>query len=160
MTRRLPLTGALGVVVAIGLVLAGCGSSDAKVTETRDGRITVEGDGDRQTATIQGDGSSVVYGTGSVPKGFPGAVPLPKGAKPATTAAGTRGDAQFFTLTYQPTVPATKALTAYGNQLTNAGFDVTPGANRSLTATDGTWRVRAVAGAGEDATLAVTVTNS
>lgn len=156
MTRRVLVAG----LVVAGLVLAGCGSSDAKVTETRDGRITVEGDGDRQTATIQGDGSSVTYGTGSVPKGFPDAVPLPEGSKPATTAAATRGDAQFFTLTYEPTTSAAKALSAYGDQLAAAGFDVTPGARRSIEGTDGTWRVRAVAGTGAAPTLTVSVTDS
>lgn len=159
-TRRRPL--AVGfVVLAAGLALAGCGSSDATVTETRDGRITVEGEGDRRTATIQGDGSSTVFGSGTTPKGFPGAVPLPKGATLGTTASATRVGTQFFQLNYSGVgATAAKALDAYGAQLTGAGFDVTPGTGRSIEATDGTWRVRAVAGAGSDPTLAVTVTNA
>jgi hypothetical protein len=147
------------VALAAGLAVAGCGS-DAKVTETRDGRVTVQGKGKQAAATIQGDGSSVTYANGTVPAGFPSAVPLPKGATLGTTASGTHGTTKFFQLNYLPASSATRALDAYGTQLTGAGFTVTPGAGSSITATDGTWTVRAVAGTGTRPTLAVTVTDA
>lgn len=158
MTRRRRAVGA-GIAVLAGLALAGCGSSGS-VAETRDGRVTVHGRGDRATATIQGDGSTVTYGTGSVPGQFPSSVPLPEGASLGTTAAATRAARRFFHLTYVPAAPASRALATYGTRLTNAGFRVSDGAGASIDATDGTWKVRAIAGSGTEPTLAVTVSNA
>lgn len=151
---------ATAVVLALGL-LAGCGgSSGGRVAETTDGRVSVRGTGTRAKATITGDGSTVTYGTGAVPAGFPAAVPLPSGAGLGTTASGARGATQYFQLDYLPAGSATKALAAYGRQLTDAGFTVTPGPDSTLDAGHDGWKVRAVATAGSRPILAVTVTNA
>jgi hypothetical protein len=147
-------------VAALG-VLAGCGSGGGKVAETADGRVTVSGTGPETEVTVHGDqGSTVTYGTGSVPPRFPAAVPRPERTRLGTTASGTRGGRQFFQLDYLPAGSGARALTAYRTRLTDAGFTVTTDSATMLEADRDGWRVRAVAPPGSRPTLAVTVTNA
>ncbi len=150
---------AFSIALACGAVTA-CGAGTGKVAETNDGRVRVSGTGSRTKATITGDGSTVTYGTGSVPAGFPESVPRPAGARLGTTAAGARGGTRYFELNYVTGGSASRVLDAYGRQLTDAGFTVTPGPGATVDATHDGGKVHAVAVPGSSRGVVLTVTNA
>ncbi|MGZ6926686.1 MAG: hypothetical protein ACXVJF_08190 [Acidimicrobiia bacterium] len=152
---------ALGLGVA--LTLTACGS-DAKVVQTKDGKVTVTGTGRHAQATIQGDGGTeVTFGGQKAPSDFPGDVPLPEKVTLRNVASGSRDGKHYYQLTY--TIPAGSTATAtdaYRRRLVAAGFttgDATGPA--SLLQADGHgWNVLALGVAGAPPTLAVTVSSA
>ena len=118
---------AVVLAATLGTTLVACGS-DTKTVETKDGKVTVSGNGKDGTVTIKGKGkddTSFSIKQGEVPAGFPSEVPLPKGLKLKAGTKGQQGAKQFFTLSYEleSKSPAT-ALAAYGTQLKDDGFEV------------------------------------
>ena len=115
------------LATTLGTTLVACGS-DTKTVETKDGKVTVSGNGKDGTVTIKGKGkddTSFSIKQGEVPAGFPSEVPLPKGLKLKAGTKGQQGVKQFCTLSYElvSKAPAT-ALAAYGTQLKDDGFEV------------------------------------
>ncbi len=160
---RRALVGAFVAFGAIGLVA--CGSSGAKVVETKDGKVTVNKDG--KSVTIEGEnGAQATFGGTKVPDGFPGAVPLPKGLKLKTSAGGSQGGKQFFTIGYDLGSKSPQAAAAdYKSQLEDAGFTVSNSASfgsgsatvENLSASGNGYRVAATGtGTGKLFTLVVT----
>ena len=119
-TRAGTAARAVGAVLTIGALIAGCGS-DAKVVEKPDGTVTVRGKGKRATVSVGGEhGATVTYNQQGLPAGFPTAVPQPAGLKLLTATSAPAG-APYFQLTYASANPA-RSLAAYRTQLEGAGF--------------------------------------
>ena len=113
----------LGVVI-LALTVTACGS-DATVTPTADGEITVKGSGKRAEATIKGDGSDLTFNQQKVPADFPSEVPLPEGWKRVAATSGTAGGTPLFQVTYSLSARAVVAnLTGYQHQLEIVGFTI------------------------------------
>lgn len=115
----------LMLATALGTTLVACGS-DSKTITTKDGKVTVNGDGKDAKVTIKGkDNSSFTINGGKVPDGFPSEVPLPKGLTLKTAAGGKQGTKQFYTLGYGlGSKSPGDALSAYKDQLDSAGFTI------------------------------------
>lgn len=159
------------LATALGTTLVACGS-DTKTVETKDGKVTVSGNGKDGTVTIKGKGkddTSFSIKQGEVPEGFPSEVPLPKGLKLKAGTKGQRGAKEFFTLSYElgSKSPAA-ALAAYGTQLKDDGFEVpnlaglsgASGSFLSLEATGKGWTLIASSlGTGSIATMTVIVSS-
>jgi hypothetical protein len=160
---------ALVVLVAVGMVaLAACGS-DTEVTETKDGKVTVEGKGKKAKVTIEGEhGASVTFNQQTVPASFPSEVPRPQKLALQSAASGTRGGKQYFQLSYAlGSTTALDAIGAYATRLGAAGFTVdqtdAPGndADPSPMQADGKgWHVLALATGAGSGSLTMTVTNA
>jgi hypothetical protein len=158
----------VALVVVGSIAVAACGG-DAKVTETPDGKVTVEGDGHKSQVTIDGErGAKVTYNLQQVPGDFPDEVPRPVLDLTSATAA-TRGGKQYFQLAYGlGRSSARSALGAYATRLGGAGFSVDaldgPASNTApapLRATGNGWRVVAIATSGRGAaSMIVTVDNA
>jgi len=161
------------VLLALGAVTFGACSSDTKTIETKDGKVTVDGDGKHATVTINGDqGGSVTFNQSKVPSDFPSEVPLPKGLNLKTSASGNApvGTGQFFSLGYDLANQNTaQVLSAYTSTLEDDGFTVkdsssvggSTGSISSLQATGKGWNVTAAAIASDKtAILTISVVTS
>ncbi len=137
---------AVGAVLALGVLGAGCGS-DAEVVQQPDGAVKVHGTGKRATVSVGGEnGATVTYNQQALPADFPSAVPRPDGLR-LLTATSTPGGG-YFQLTYAAPDPGT-ALTSYRAQLDGAGFTASgepAGGGRvdSLEATGHGWTLTAL----------------
>jgi hypothetical protein len=160
--------GALVVIALSTVGLVACGSSDSKVVETNDGKVTVDKDG--KSVTIEGEnGASATFGGKKVPDGFPSEVPLPEGLKLKTSAGGSQGGKQFFTIGYDlGSKSPQNAAADYKSQLEGAGFTIGNSASfgsgnatiENLSATGKGYRVAATGtGTGKLFTLVVTSTD-
>ena len=162
---------ALILATALGTTIVACGS-DSKTVDTKDGKVTVNGDGKDAKVTVKGkDNASFTFNQGSVPDGFPSEVPLPKGLKLKTGAGGSKGAKQFFTLGYGlGSKRASDALSDYKDQLESAGFTIKDGGSlsnsggsfQSLQATGNGWTVIAssiAGGSGDTAVMSVIVSS-
>jgi hypothetical protein len=166
-TRRTRRTRTVAALLAIGaLGLAACGS-DAKVTETKDGKVTVEGSGKKAEVTIQGEnGNTITFNEQKVPSDFPGDVPLPQKVQLQAATSGTRGAKKYFQLSYTlGKASARETIGAYATKLGDAGFAVdqtdTTGTNQipSPMQADGLgWHVLAIANGAGSGSMIVTVT--
>jgi hypothetical protein len=171
-TRRRPGPVRIAELVAAGVLagtvaLAGCGGGS--VTETKDGRVTVDGKGDKARVTISGErGAEVTYNQRTVPSDFPSAVPRPALDLQSATAA-TRDGKHYFQLTYRlGSASARRALGAYAEALTGAGFAVDsvdgPASETQpspMRATGKGWRVVTIATSDpRPGTMLVTVDNA
>lgn len=155
-------------VLALGAVaLTACGGSDTKTIETKDGKITVNGDGKNAKVTINGEnGNKVTFNQSKVPADFPSAVPLPKGLKLKSAASGGDGSRKVFSLGYTlgSQEPA-DAVAGYKDQLDAAGFKVNAplgGASKvsTLLAGGNGWNVIVAAGGSTSPVLTISVTSA
>jgi hypothetical protein len=159
---------AIGLTLGV-VVLTACGS-DAKVTETTDGKVTVSGRGKKAAVTITGEhGATATYNAQRVPADFPSEVPLPRRVTLESATSATRGGKPYFQLTYTYRATSARAtLGAYATQLGTAGFavDSVDGATSDTAPSpfraDGSgWQVTALATSGGGAgSMVVTVANS
>jgi len=159
--RALRLLLATGAVV---LALGAC-SSDTKVVETKDGKVTVEGKGKKAPVSITAeDGTKLTFNQHGIPGDFPDSVPRPAGAKLRTAASGTRAGTQYFQLTYGlGDASAADAVDAYRKRLEAAGFTVDKGSDvggaQTLEADQNDWHLVILAtGTGASGTMSVSVT--
>ena len=161
--------GAAVVLVAVGVVALGACGSDATVKETKDGKVTVHGDGDKATVTVDGEnGTAVTFNQQKVPSDFPSDVPLPEHVKLRNATSGTRSAKQFFQLSYAlGSASALKTIGAYATRLSDAGFTVdrtdAPGTDAvptPLVADGKGWHVVALATDGGSGSLTVTVSSA
>ena len=167
MTRPARRTRTVAALLAIGaLALAACGS-DAKVTETKDGKVTVDGSGKKAKVTIQGEnGNTITFNEQKVPGDFPGDVPLPAKVQLQAATSGTRGSQKYFQLSYTlGKASARETVGAYATKLGDAGFTVdqtdTAGTDQipSPMQADGKgWHVLAIANGAGSGSMIVTVT--
>ncbi len=113
-------------LLALGAVaLTACGS-DTKTIETKDGKVTVNGDGKDAKVTINGeDGNKITFNQKKVPDDFPSDVPLPKGLKLTSAASGGDGSRKVFSLGYTlGSADPADAVASYKDQLEAANFKV------------------------------------
>lgn len=167
MTRPARRTRTVAALLAVGaLALVACGS-DAKVTETKDGKVTVDGSGKKAKVTIQGEnGNTITFNEQQVPGDFPGDVPLPAKVQLQGATSGTRGDKEYFQLSYSlRKASASETIGAYATKLGDAGFTVdqtdTAGTDQvpSPMQADGKgWHVLAIANGAGSGSMIVTVT--
>ena len=167
MTRPIRRRHAAVVLLTVGvLALTACSSDTTSVHEVKDGRVTVEGDGNKARVTITGENGAVTYNQQQVPAGFPAAVPLPTQLTLENATSATRGDRQYFQLTYAlGDASARSALGAYAKRLGGAGFTVdaidAPSSNTApapMQAMGNGWRVVGIAtSAGGSGSMVVTV---
>ena len=167
MTRRRSHRCVAALVLVGATAFAAC-SSDAKVKETSDGKVAVEGSGSTSQVKISGEhGAQATYNLGKVPADFPAAVPLPKLRLDGATSAGRNGK-QYFQLGYSlGGSSARTALGAYATRLGDAGFSVDsldgPASDTTpspLQATGKGWHVVAIATSSNGAdSMIVTVDN-
>ena len=166
-TARCLVAGAALVLVAAAL--AAC-SSDAKVAETADGRVTVSGTGKKAEVTVNGEhGATATYNAQQVPADFPDAVPLPTRWTLSNATSATREGKRYFQLSYDIGANSARAsLGFYASLLGEAGFavDTVDGATSDpapspLQADGKGWRVVAIAtSGGGNGSMIVTVTNA
>jgi hypothetical protein len=155
------------LLAAVSVVALGACGSDAKVVETKDGKVTVDGSGDKAKVTVEGEnGNTITFNEQQVPSDFPGAVPLPQKVQLRGATSGTRGDKEYFQLSYAlDNASARATVGAYATRLGDAGFSVdqtdTPGndAIPSPMQADGKgWHVLAIANGAGSGSMIVTVT--
>lgn len=155
------------MLAALGVIaIAACGS-DAKVAETKDGKVTVEGKGKQATVTVEGEGGATITFNGQkVPSDFPSDVPQPERLRLQSATSGTRGAKQYFELAYGlGSASARESVGAYATRLGNAGFTVdqtdTAGTETipSPMQADGHgWHVVTIANGAGSGSMTVTVT--
>ncbi len=115
----------LGGMVALGALLAACGSHTFEIS----------GSGGHSGQVSSGGGSVVVHGnngTGSysignqLPSDYPSShAPLPSGAKVLSAIGGSKGSGAQWAITTAVHGPVDAAVASYQHTLTNAGYTVT-----------------------------------
>jgi len=159
--KRTAQLSALATIVALALLLSGCGLVAQKAVENATGVKVDQGGGKTTVTGPNGQSATIDQQSGKVPDGLPATVPVYQGTISGSTSVNTP-DGQSYTFTTQTTDDVATVLAWYKTQLAEKGWTVDAaavmGTDRGLvSAKNGTTQLAVTVESGNGSSKIMTV---